>query len=77
MEGFFMSKKPNNKTQKLNPSAIVPISAEPEQQIEPTVHEETAHEAFMKAIAGNPRFVEAKPSGKAFVIVGARPSAKK
>ncbi len=33
----------------------------------------TVHEAFMKAISGNPRFRPAKPSGKAFVIGGAKP----
>src|SRR6516165_9940016 len=35
--------------------------------------EETALDVFMRAIAGNPWFVEAKPSGRAFVITGARP----
>jgi len=37
---------------------------------------ETAHEAFMKAIVGNPRFQPAKPSGKAFVIGGASRDSK-
>ena len=32
----------------------------------------TAHELFMKAIAGNPRFQPAKKSDKGFVIVGAK-----
>ena len=31
----------------------------------------TMREAFDRAIAGDSKFVEAKPSGKAFVIVGA------
>jgi len=33
------------------------------------------HETFMRAIAGNPRFRPARPSGgnKAFVIGGAKP----
>jgi hypothetical protein len=34
---------------------------------------QTMREAFTKAILNNPRFVEAKPSGKAVVIVGAKP----
>jgi hypothetical protein len=39
-----------------------------------TENSETVREAFMRHISGNPRFQEAKPSGKAFVIGGARPS---
>jgi hypothetical protein len=34
---------------------------------------QTMREAFTKAILNNPRSVEAKPSGKAVVIVGAKP----
>ena len=34
----------------------------------------TMREAFTKAILNDPRFVEAKPSGKGFVIGGAKPS---
>jgi len=37
---------------------------------------ETAHEAFMKLISGDPRFQPAKPSDRAFIIGGAKPSAK-
>ena len=37
---------------------------------------ETVREKFMKAVSGNPRFILAKPSGKAFVIGGMRPFAK-
>jgi len=36
---------------------------------------ETAYEAFMKAIAGDPQFQPAKPSGKAFVVGAAKPHA--
>ena len=39
-----------------------------------TESSETLREAFMKRISGNPRFQEAKESGKAFVITGHRPS---
>jgi hypothetical protein len=35
---------------------------------------ETLCEAFTRLTSGNPQFREAKKSGKAFVIVGARPS---
>jgi hypothetical protein len=34
---------------------------------------ETVREAFMKQIANDPRFREARKSGKAFVIVGQEP----
>jgi len=37
---------------------------------------EAVREKFMKAISGNPRFIPAKPAGKAFVIGGMRPFAK-
>jgi hypothetical protein len=40
------------------------------------VEEESVIEVFMRAIAGNPRFVKAKPSGKAFAILGAKPPTK-
>ena len=39
---------------------------------------ETVHEAFMKAIAGNPRFRPARPSGgRAFIMGGAKAAAQK
>ena len=39
---------------------------------------ETVHEAFMRAIAGNPRFRPARPSGgRAFIIGGAKAAAQK
>jgi hypothetical protein len=48
--------------------------------MDPTNHQdadpdrdETVLEAFLKLIAGDPRFVEAKPAGEAIVITGARP----
>ena len=45
----------------------------PSDSEKPIESDETALEVFMRAIANNPRFVEAKPSGKAFTILGARP----
>jgi hypothetical protein len=33
----------------------------------------TMREAFTRAMGGNPRFVEAQPSGNAVVIGGAKP----
>ena len=47
-------------------------SSETSQTKEATESSETLHEAFMKAIEGNPRFQPAKPSGRGFVIVGAK-----
>jgi hypothetical protein len=35
--------------------------------------DETVLEIYSRLIAGNPRFVEAKPSGEAITILGARP----
>jgi hypothetical protein len=35
--------------------------------------DETALEAFMKLVSGDPQFVEAKSSGEAITILGARP----
>jgi hypothetical protein len=37
---------------------------------------ETALDVFMRLIRDNPRFKEAKPEGKAFEILGARPPTK-
>lgn len=39
-----------------------------------TSSSETLREAITRLTSGKPRFHEVKPSGKAFVIVGARPS---
>lgn len=36
----------------------------------------TALEVFLKAISGDPKFVEAKKSGSAFVIAPTKPRAK-
>jgi hypothetical protein len=45
----------------------------PSDSEKPIESDETALEVFMREIANNPRFVEAKPSGKAFTIPEARP----
>src|SRR5579872_11977 len=34
---------------------------------------ETVREAFMRVTSGNPRFVQAKPSGMALEIIGVKP----
>ncbi len=47
-----------------------PESDDDASQEEPT---ETVREKFERLIAGNPRFVKAKPSGSGIVIIGARP----
>ena len=49
----------------------MPEKIDPEKPIE---NDETALEVFKRLIAGDSRFVEAKPSGQAFTILGARPS---
>lgn len=63
-----MPNVPDDTTPKLNADKAAPNS------MEPTENSETVREAFMKAISGNPRFVPAKPFGKAFVILGTKPS---
>ena len=37
---------------------------------------ETVIEAFMKAISGDPQFIQAKPSGKAFTFIGWKPPSR-
>jgi hypothetical protein len=37
---------------------------------------ETASEVFMRLIAGDPQFVAARPTGKAFVIGAAKPQVR-
>jgi len=61
-----MAAKSNTDTGAESSSATPPTE-------EATETGETVHEAFMKAISGNPRFRPAKPSGTAFVIGAARP----
>jgi hypothetical protein len=39
----------------------------------PTPKPETRRERFTRLVSGNPRFKEAKPTGKAFMILGAKP----
>ena len=68
-----MSKALKNKSQKPTPSGSAPNSSQPKNQIEQTASNETLREKFMKKISGDPRFIPAKPSGKEFVIVGAKP----
>jgi hypothetical protein len=47
-------------------------SSAPESNSVSTESSETMRERFMKKISGDPRFILAKPSGKAFVIGGAK-----
>jgi hypothetical protein len=60
--------KLNHDAKQLKPSPAT--SPTPEQ----TASSASLREAFAKAIAGKPRFQEAKKSGKAIVIAGSRPS---
>jgi hypothetical protein len=46
----------------------------PKPPTEPPPKLETQRERFTRLVSGNPRFKEVKPSGKAFIIVGAKPS---
>jgi hypothetical protein len=75
MEGFFMSKSPDdlNQRSKTNPDGL--SASEGDELAETAVNKETARERAMRKISQNPRFTEAKPSGQGFVIVGSRPSA--
>jgi hypothetical protein len=52
-----------------------PTSTAAENSSAPTeeADNETLREAFMKQISGDPRFKEAKKSGKAYVVIGAKP----
>jgi hypothetical protein len=52
-----------------------PVTAEENSSPTEEADSETLLEAFTKAVSGNPRFQEAKKSGRAYVI-GAKPSAK-
>lgn len=60
-----MANKPNDTTPKLNAYEAAPNSREP--------NEETAHELFMRLTLNDPQFIQAKPTGKAFVIGGMKP----
>jgi len=67
-----MNSKPKPAERRVQQAVHNPPNAEAERKdIAPS---ETAREKFMRAISGNPRFQEAKPSGRGFTIVGAKPS---
>ena len=51
-----MSKEPNNMRRKPKSDTAAASSSETSKRKEPTVSNATAHELFMKAISGNPRF---------------------
>lgn len=53
------------------------VSPPPEATERPARNEETAAQKFKRLVAGIPRFVEVKNTGKAFVIVGAKPPTKR
>ena len=72
-----MSKESKDTEEQPKSSASAPSSSEINSEQDQTESSETAREVFMRLVAGNPRFVPARPSGKAFVIVGARPSSGK
>ena len=68
-----MSKEPKDTTQKPNSSGGEPNASQPEKQSEPSASNETVREIFTRLTLNDPQFVPAKPSGKAFVIGGAKP----
>ena len=72
-----MSKEPKDTEEQPKSSASAPSSSEINSEQDQTESSETALEVFMRITSGNPTFIEAKPSGKAFVITGARPSSGK
>ncbi len=49
------------------------VSPPPETTKPTASSEETVAQKFKKLVAGNPRFVEVKNTGKGFIIVGAEP----
>ena len=63
-------------TQPSKPRSDVENSSATSPTQEATENSETACEVFMKLISGDPQFRPAKPSGKAFVVGGAKPLAK-
>lgn len=72
-----MSKEPKDTEEQPKPTAALPSSSELNSEQDQAESSETVREIFMRLISGNPNFVLAKPSGKAFVIGGARPSSGK
>jgi hypothetical protein len=52
----------------------LPVPPLPDFKWDKMQRRQTMREAFTKAILNDPRFDEAKPSGKGFVIGGAKPS---
>jgi hypothetical protein len=72
-----MSKEPKDTKQQPKSSAASPSSSEVKSEQHQTESSETVRERVMKKISGDPRFIIAKPSGRGFVIVGARPSSGK
>jgi hypothetical protein len=59
-------------TQASKPDGVGPNSSAAE--TETTESKETVREQLAKEISDNPRFMVMKPSGKGFVIGGARPA---
>ena len=71
-----MSKEPKGKPQKSKANASKENSSPTKKRPMVTADGETAADIFKRLVANNPRFVEAKNTGQAFVIVGARPPTK-
>jgi hypothetical protein len=69
-----MSKEPKDTAQQSKSGGNKRRDSQPENQAEPTASKETVREKYMKTISENPKWSTAKPSGKGYVIGGARPS---
>ena len=68
--------EPKDTKEQPKSSAAVPNSSATNSEPEATENSETVREAFMKKISGNPNFILAKPSGRAFMLPMGKPSAK-
>lgn len=62
---------PNSNTDQAAPNSLA--VAENRNSLVVAENSETACEALMKLISNDPQFILAKQSGKAFVILGAKP----
>ena len=73
---FLCPKTRNDKPQKSKANADKENSSPTKKRPMVNADRETAADIFKRLVANNPRFVEVKNTGQAFVIVGARPPTK-
>jgi hypothetical protein len=58
--------------QRSNTAGAKPNSSAPSKKPEPTASKGMTREELIKKLSANPRFKEAKPSGKAFIFGGVK-----